>query len=92
MPKINEILSEYELPPLQQRVLSYFQQHTDEVFSYKDADELAKLIKHTGSPRGVSFALWALDKKGVVDKERVGKRVYFGSKDAIAELRKKKKK
>jgi predicted transcriptional regulator len=92
MPKIDAILGEYELPPLQQRVLSYFQEHKDEIFSYMDAKELAKLIKHNGSPRGVAFALWALDKKGVVDKERVGKRVYFGSKEAITELRKKKKK
>jgi hypothetical protein len=91
MPKINEVIGEFQLPPLQRKVYSYLQEHKDEVFSYMDSAELGKLIRHTGSPRGIAFSFWDLNRKGLIDKERVGRRVYFGSKPAIAELRKQKK-
>ena len=88
MPKVTEVLGKYKLPPLQQKVITYLQGHKDEVFSYMDKGELSQLIKHSGSPSGVGFALWALDQRGLIDRERLGRRVYFGSKEAIAELRK----
>lgn len=90
MPKINEVLGEYQLPPLQQKIYSYLQGHKDEVFSYVDSVELGELVKHNGSHRGVAFSLWALNQKGLIPKERVGRRVYFGSKAAIADLKRKK--
>ena len=92
LPKISEVLNEYQLPPLQQKVYGYLQEHKDEVFSYMDSVELGKLVKHTGSQRGIAFSLWDLNQKGLIEKERLGRRVYFGSKEAIAELRKRKKK
>ncbi len=91
MPKVKDVLGEFQLPPLQQKIYAYLQQHKDEVYSYMDAEELSNLIKHNGSPRGVAFALWALDKKGMLDKERMGRRVYFGSREAIKQIRDKKK-
>jgi len=91
MPKISDVINQSQLSPLQQKVLDYLQEHDDEVFSYADAKELSEKINHKGSKSGVSFCLWALLKKKLIDKERVGKRVYFGSKSAISSLRSQKK-
>jgi len=91
MPKIADVLNRYQLPPLQQKVLDYLQSHNDEIFSYTDAIDLGRLVKHAGSVRGILFSLNALEQKGLIYKERLGRRVYFGSKQAIEELRGKKK-
>jgi hypothetical protein len=91
MPKINDVINQSQLSPLQQKVLDYLQQHDDEVFGYGDVKELCEKIKHKGSQRGVSFTFWALLKKKLIDKERVGKYIYFGSKSAIRSLREQKR-
>jgi Fe2+ or Zn2+ uptake regulation protein len=82
MPKINEVISNLKLTPLQRKVLAYLQNHNDEVFQYKDLNELAKLIKHH-SPRGVASSLWTLASKGMISKTRIGRKIYYGSKEAI---------
>jgi hypothetical protein len=92
MPKIEEVVNKSRLAPLQQKVLTYLAKHSDEVYGYDDSRTLSKAIEHNGSERGVAFSLWALDRKGLIDKERIGRLVYFGSKDAIAELRKRRAK
>ncbi|MBN2238277.1 MAG: hypothetical protein JW712_00765 [Dehalococcoidales bacterium] len=91
MPKIDDVFKKSDLSPLQQKVLDYLQAHDDEVFGYGDVKELCEKIHHKGSERGVSFTFWALLKKKLIDKERVGKYIYFGSKTAINELREKKR-
>ena len=91
MPKIDDILNKSQLSPLQQKVFDYLQGHDDEVFGYNDVKELCGKIHHKGSQRGVSFTFWALLKKKLIDKERVGKYIYFGSFAAIESLRKQKK-
>jgi hypothetical protein len=90
MPKINDVINQSQLSPLQQKVLDYLQEHDDEVFGYGDVKELCEKINHKGSMRGVSFTFWALLKKKLIDKERVGKYIYFGSKSAIESLREQK--
>jgi hypothetical protein len=90
MPKINDVLKKSQLSPLQQKVYDYLQEHDDEVFGYGDVKELSEKINHQGSNRGVSFTFWALLKKKLIDKERVGKNIYFGSKSAIESLREQK--
>jgi hypothetical protein len=72
-------------------VYDYLHEHDDEVFGYGDVKELSEKINHKGSNRGVSFTFWALLKKKLIDKERVGKNIYFGSKSAIESLREQKK-
>ncbi|MBN2076728.1 MAG: hypothetical protein JW762_14360 [Dehalococcoidales bacterium] len=91
MPKINDVINKSQLSPLQQKVLDYLQEHDDEVFGYGDVKELSENINHKGSNRGVSFTFWALVKKRLIDKERVGKYIYFGSKSAIRSLREQKR-
>lgn len=72
------------LPPLQQRVLKYLEEHPEEVFEYRD-QQLAREVD--GKPSSVGFSLWALCKRGLIDKETVSGRVYFGSHEALGRLR-----
>ena len=91
MPKIDDVINRSHLSPLQQKVFDYLEKHDDEVFGYGDVKELCEKIGHKGSDRGVSFTFWALLKKKLIDKERVGKYIYFGSRTAIEVLREQKK-
>jgi len=92
MPKISELVEKEALSPLQMKVLRYLNDHPDEVFSYRDEAELAQKINHDGSVHGIGFSLWALEKKGLIGKENYGRRVYFGSFQAINKLKEAKKK
>ena len=91
MAKIKDVLTKQSVPPLQMKVLTYLNGNLDEVYSLQDREDLAKKVRHQGSPAGIGFSLWALYKKGYIDKERLGKRVYFGSKSAVSEFRKAKR-
>jgi hypothetical protein len=73
-----------DLPPLQRKVLDYLEAHGDEVFSYRDV-ALARALDAKLS--AVGFTLWALQQKGLIGKQAVAGKVYFGSKAAIEELR-----
>lgn len=73
-----------KLPPLQRRVFRYLEQRPEEVFEYRDL-ELAQAVG--GKPSSVGFSLWALHKRGLIEKESVSGKVYFGSKAAVAMLR-----
>ena len=79
-----EIARRKELPPLQKRVLEYIDSHEDEVFNYRD-QKLADDLQAKASALG--FTLWALNKKGLIEKQEAGGKVYFGSKRAVEELR-----
>ena len=72
------------LSPLKGRVLRHLQEHPDEVFSYRD-ERLAKQLSIKIS--AFSFTLWALHRDGLIDKQEVDGKVYFGSRKAIADLR-----
>jgi hypothetical protein len=72
------------LPPLQQKVLKYLEEHADEVFEYRD-HELTREVG--GKPSSVGFSLWALHKRGLIDKDTVNGKVYFGSHKALGKLR-----
>ena len=72
------------LSPLKGSVLRHLQEHPDEVFSYRD-ERLAKQLSIKIS--AFSFTLWALHRDGLIDKQEVDGKVYFGSLKAIADLR-----
>ncbi|HVP04231.1 MAG TPA: hypothetical protein VMT90_01005 [Dehalococcoidia bacterium] len=74
-----------DLSPLKARVAAYLEQHADEVYPYRD-ERLAKALGI--KPSALNFTLWALQRDGVIDKEKVGRKVYFGCRTAIADLRK----
>jgi hypothetical protein len=72
------------LSPLKARISQYLKEHSDEVFSYRDervAEQLSIKIS------AFSFTLWALHRDGLIGKEEVDGKVYFGSLKAIADLR-----
>ena len=92
MPKIEEAINEYKSPSLQDKVLSYLLTHDDEVFSFNDAAQLSMSVNHTGSFRDIMPALFTLYRKGSIGVARLGQLTYFGSKDAISELSRRKKK
>lgn len=85
--RIAEVVAEERrphLPPLQARVLRYLEEHSAEVFPYRDAAICEALgIK----PGALGFTLWALHQGGHIGSEHVGRRVYFGSHGAIRALR-----
>lgn len=73
-----------DLPPLQRKVLDYLEARSDEVFSYRD-ETLVRTLKAKES--AIGFTLWALNKQGLIGKQEVAGKVYFGSKKAIEALR-----
>lgn len=71
-------------PPLRDRVLRYLNEHADEVFTYRDEQLVESL---SVKPSGLSFTLWTLHRDGLIDKEEIDGKVFFGTRAAIAELR-----
>jgi hypothetical protein len=72
------------LSPLKSNVLRFLEEHSDEVFSYRD-QQLARSLGVKLS--ALSFTLWELHRQALIDKEQVNGKVYFGCRRAIAELR-----
>ena len=70
--------------PLRQRILQHLDAHPDEVFSYRD-EALAAAVDAKVS--AASFTLWALHRDGLIDKEEVDGKMYFGSRRAVGLLR-----
>jgi hypothetical protein len=70
--------------PLKTEVLDYLEEHSDEVFRYRDEDLAREL---NAKPSALGFTLWSLESSGLIDKETVGGLVYFGSRIAITKLR-----
>ena len=67
-----ELAEKQKLPPLQVKALAYLEAHPDEVFGYRDED----LAKELGAkPSALGFTLWALKKRGLIEKEKVAGRV-----------------
>ena len=91
MSKITEILGQNQETPatglseLQRTLLEYMNSHTDEVFSYNEAREVAYKL---GQPDAdvIRWALWTLESRGLIAKTRVAQRLFFGSRTAIAQL------
>jgi hypothetical protein len=85
MAKIDVVLGQPDVSPSQQKLLEYLNARSDEVFSYSEAAELAN---HLGlKESNVRWSLWALEDEEAIAKTRIGRKVYFGSKKAIATLK-----
>ena len=74
------------MPALQRKVLDYLEAHPDEVFASRDDEVLAKAIGHPNAD-AVGWASWALQKAGLLPRQKVRGRFYYGGKAAIANLR-----
>jgi hypothetical protein len=85
--KITDFTEDSRTPrsTIKARILRYLQEHEDEVFSYRDE----KLAKDLGVKiSALSYPLWSLHSEGLIEREKLGGRVYFGSHKAVAALRK----
>ena len=72
------------LSPLKSKVMRFLEEHSDEVFAYRDRQLAASLGVKLSA---LSFTLWMLHREGLIAKQEVDGRVYFGSKQAITDLR-----
>ncbi len=72
------------LTDLKTRVIEHFDAHPGEVFTYRDEALLAALDAKASTLRWV---LWWLYQNRHIDREEVGRRVFFGSFAAIAAFR-----
>jgi hypothetical protein len=84
--KITQIATKerVRLSALKERVLRYLEDRPDEVFSYRDP-QIAQDLNLKPATQGFTF--WSLCRDGLIDKEVVDGKVYFGSRRAIIELR-----
>jgi hypothetical protein len=89
--KIEEIIKQQKqaqtrdsLPHLQIKVLHFFERHKGEVFTNHDSEMLNELNDEKMSALG--WATWALEKKGFLNKLKVGRKTHFGLPEDIKKL------
>jgi len=71
-------------PPLQQKVLAFFTRHKGEVFISDDSEMLSELSDV--KPAAIRFSVWALEKKNLLAKKKIGRKTYFGLPEDIQKL------
>jgi len=82
--RIIALASETDLPSSQQSMLGFLKSHPYEVFAVTEIRELGPSLGLSKS--NASWCCWALEKKGLIAKKRLGRRVYYGSLEAIGLL------
>ena len=66
------------------RVLTYLEEHPDEVFRMRQCEEIAGAL---GAPkRTVEHALWSLHRDGQISKARLWREIWYGAHEAIDNL------
>ena len=91
--KVEELIKQQQqaqtrntLPPLQKKVLSFFERHKGEVFSYDDADAPCMLNELHEGDSPIRWSMWALEQKRFLAKRKVGRKTYFGLPEDIQKL------
>jgi len=92
--KVKEVFQpsrEEMLPQTQKKILSFFRKFSDEVFPYAEywSPELLQEVNNM-KVSTIDWCIWALQQAGFLDKEKVGRRTYFGLPEAINLLREEK--
>ncbi len=84
MTKVIALAGEANLSPSQDKILEFLRLHPYEVFAIKEEEKIAQAL---GMNRNnVGWCLWALEKKRLIGKRRMGRKVYYGSLEAINNL------
>lgn len=65
-------------------VLTYLEEHDDEVFRMRRCDEIADAL--SAPKRSVEHALWSLQGRGLISKVSLDGEVWYGSHAAIDAL------
>ena len=84
--KIDELVKDLKGLKSEEKIYSYVIQHPDEVYGYYDETlhkEFPKMNQDT-----LNWSLWNLAKDKRIGKFKIGRRAYYGSNEAIEELRK----
>jgi hypothetical protein len=81
--KIKEIIKKHSeekasdtLPPLQKKVLGFFEHHRGEAFAYDDVKIYQELNDYKAT--AIGWSIWSLERKGFLAKKKVGKKTYHG--------------
>lgn len=82
--KIFTLVGETNLPPSQEKVLEFLKLHPYEVFAVTEVEEIAQTLGM--NKNNASWCFWALEKKHLIGKRRLGRKVYYGSLEAINQL------
>ena len=90
MTKVIALVEEPKLSYSQDKILEFLRLHPYEVFSIKEEDKIAQDLGMNSN--NVGWCLWALEKKRLIGKRRIGRKVYYGSFEAIKHLKKELKK
>jgi hypothetical protein len=80
----NEAKARDNLPPLQKKVLRFFERHKGEVFNYDDPEMLSELQDEKET--AIGWTIWSLEKKSFLAKIKVGRKKYFGLPEDIKKL------
>jgi len=84
MTKIASVVAEINLPPSQRKILDFLKEHPDEVFAINEEQQISQVL---GMNRNnIGWSLWALEKRGLIGKRKVSRKVYYGSHEAIGKL------
>lgn len=100
--RINELIKKQKqmktrntLPPLQKKVLDFFEKHQGEVFWYGDKEMLGSSELSDEKDTAIRWSVWTLEQKGFLGKIKVGRKTYFGlpedvekAKSELEEIRK----
>ena len=86
MTKIFALAKEGSLSPSQDKLLEFLKLHPYEVFSIREQGKIAEILEM--NKNNVAWCLWALEKKHLIGKRRVGRKVFYGSQEAITNLEK----
>jgi hypothetical protein len=75
------------LPPLQKKVIAFFDKHSGEVFWYGDNEMLKSKELGDEKASAVRWAVWALENKGMLSSIKVGRKTYFGLPNEIQKVK-----
>lgn len=84
MTKVLSLAAESTLSPSQDKILGFLKLHPYEVFAVKEDQNIAQTLGM--NKNNVGWCLWALEKKHLIGKRRIGRKVYYGSLEAINHL------
>lgn len=85
--KIEELVKSLKGLNREQKICNYVLEHPDEV--YENYDESLHKAFPDINQDSLNWYLWNLANEKKIGKTKIGRRVYFGSNEAIEELRKK---
>jgi hypothetical protein len=83
--KIEDVIKGLKPLGREERIYNYIMQHPDEVYTYYD-DDLKVAFPDIKNEDSLNWYLYDLAKNKKIEKIKIRRNAYFGSKEAIEEL------